>query len=273
MRRRFSDSEIVKLRIEEIVLGPFQLRQAADHEAVKELAANISEQGVLHPILVRPRGTGYELIAGQRRLLASKLAGRSSIPARVLEVDDVEAVSIALVENLARENLSAFEEAIGLSRLQHAVEEAGGSATIAALAKRAGRSVGSVSESLQIARALTEEVIRAARLEQSDLRALPKTALLGAAKATSREERATLLRIAVGAEAPGIAVLSMGGNRGKPQDRRVRGRPLKSYTLAVTAMGRVSLRTRKAPNQFSSREAKELLARLEPFLRQLRGRV
>lgn len=105
------------VKIAEIDPSPYQPRTEFDEEALKALAQSIKEKGVLQPLLVRKHNNGYELIAGERRLRASKLAGLTEVPVIVKEMNDQEVLEVALVENLLRENLSAIEEAEGLQRL------------------------------------------------------------------------------------------------------------------------------------------------------------
>ena len=97
--------------------GKFQPRTEFDEEALQSLADAIKEKGVLQPLLVRRSGIGYEIIAGERRWRASKLAGLDKVPVIEKDLSDKEVLEVALVENLLRENLSAIEEAEGLQRL------------------------------------------------------------------------------------------------------------------------------------------------------------
>ena len=106
----------LKVDINQIAPSPYQPRTEFDEEALKALSASIQEKGVLQPLLVRKVSSGYELIAGERRLRASKLAGLSEVPVIIKDMDDKEVLEVALVENLLRENLSAIEEAEGLQR-------------------------------------------------------------------------------------------------------------------------------------------------------------
>lgn len=99
------------IKIDQIKVGAFQPRKDFDEEAIKSLAASIKEKGVLQPLIVRPKDGEYELIAGERRLRASKEAGLTEVPVIVKELSDSEVLEIALIENLLRENLSAIEEA------------------------------------------------------------------------------------------------------------------------------------------------------------------
>jgi ParB family chromosome partitioning protein len=86
-------------------------------EAISELADSIRKVGLLQPILVRPHAEGYQIIAGERRWRAAKLAGLERVPVRVLSVDDTSSLELALIENLQREDLNAIEEARGYRRL------------------------------------------------------------------------------------------------------------------------------------------------------------
>lgn len=103
--------EIVELEISELRPNPYQPRKIFDEEALKELSQSIKEHGVFQPIIVKPSIKGYEIIAGERRYRASKLAGRTTIPAIIREFSDEQMMEIALLENLQREDLSAIEEA------------------------------------------------------------------------------------------------------------------------------------------------------------------
>ena len=101
-----------ELPIEDIGPNPYQPRVRFDDAAIQELAASIKATGVLQPVLVRrSRGGGYELVAGERRLRAAKLAGMAGIPAVIREVGDREMMELSLVENIQRENLNPIEEA------------------------------------------------------------------------------------------------------------------------------------------------------------------
>lgn len=97
--------------------GKYQPRTEFDEEALNALAQSIREKGVLQPLLVRKQGAGYELIAGERRWRASKIAGLNKVPVIEKDLNDKEVLEVALVENLLRENLSAIEEAEGFQRL------------------------------------------------------------------------------------------------------------------------------------------------------------
>ena len=103
---------VTTLRISDVEPKSDQPRQNFDNEALSQLADSIAANGVLQPILVREVGRGfYQIIAGERRWRASKLAGLTEIPAIIMEADDLKTAQIALIENIQRENLNAYEEA------------------------------------------------------------------------------------------------------------------------------------------------------------------
>lgn len=108
---------IRQIPVDRIRPNPHQPRKTFDPQALDELKASISEHGVLVPILVRERGEGYELIAGERRWRACAALKRSTVPAIVRTSDDRESLEVAIIENLQRENLNALEEAAGIAEL------------------------------------------------------------------------------------------------------------------------------------------------------------
>lgn len=108
---------IQELPLTEIEINPDQPRRNIDPESLQELAASIKIHGVLQPLLVRKKGLGYQLIAGERRLRAAKLAGLDRVPVVIKELDDRRVMEIALVENLQREDLNPIEEAQAYRRL------------------------------------------------------------------------------------------------------------------------------------------------------------
>ena len=110
--------EIEEINIDELRSNPYQPRKIFDEEALQELAASIKEHGVFQPIIVKKSIKGYEIIAGERRVKASQIAGKKDIPAIVRNFDDTEMMEIALLENLQRENLSAIEESLAYKKLQ-----------------------------------------------------------------------------------------------------------------------------------------------------------
>lgn len=108
---------IRQMEISQINIGKYQPRTEFDKEALQELANNIKQHGILQPLLIRKTIDGYELIAGERRLRAAKIAGLAQVPIIEKNFTDEETLEVALVENLLRENLSPIEEAEGFQRL------------------------------------------------------------------------------------------------------------------------------------------------------------
>jgi ParB family chromosome partitioning protein len=108
-----------EVAIVDVVRSRYQPRRAFDDESLAELAASIKSQGLMQPVVVRPRPQGgYELIAGERRWRAAQLAGLDRIPAMVRDVTDEQASAMALIENIQREDLNPLEQAAALQRLQ-----------------------------------------------------------------------------------------------------------------------------------------------------------
>jgi ParB family chromosome partitioning protein len=107
-----------EITVERITPSPFQPRRTFDEAKIAELATSIRNQGIIQPLVVRPRGDGFELIAGERRWRAALKAGLLRVPVVVRDASDLEALQLALVENLQREDLNPIEEASGYRRLQ-----------------------------------------------------------------------------------------------------------------------------------------------------------
>ncbi len=129
-----------------IAPNPNQPRRGFDEEALQALAGSLGEQGILQPVLVRPKAGGtYELVAGERRWRAAKIAGLEKIPAIVREREDAVALEVALIENMAREDLNPIEEARACAAL---VEELG--LTRAEIGRRVGRSRVAVSNLVRL---------------------------------------------------------------------------------------------------------------------------
>ena len=127
--------EIVKVKLSELRSNPYQPRKVFDEDALQELAASIKEHGVFQPIIIKKSIKGYEIIAGERRVKASILAGLEEIPAIIRDFNDTEMMEIALLENLQRENLNAVEEATAYKKLIETL-----ALTQEELAKRLGKS-------------------------------------------------------------------------------------------------------------------------------------
>lgn len=117
-----ADKGDTEIPVEQIERNPFQPRKKFDEDSLAELVESVRASGVLQPLLVRPKDKGYELIAGERRLRAASEAGLKRVPARVMEISDEQALEIALVENLQREDLNPVEEARGYKSLMDRFE-------------------------------------------------------------------------------------------------------------------------------------------------------
>lgn len=113
-----ADNSPKQVAVERITSSPFQPRRSFDEAKIDELAASIRNQGIIQPLIVRPTNDGFELIAGERRWRAAMRAGLTHVPVVVRDASDHEAMQIALVENLQREDLNSIEEANGYRRLQ-----------------------------------------------------------------------------------------------------------------------------------------------------------
>lgn len=110
--------QVMTLPLGKLQAGKYQPRSRMDESSLMELAESIKSQGIMQPILVRPIGSGkYEIIAGERRFRASKLAGLEEVPVLVRAVPDESALAMALIENIQREDLNPLEEALGVQRL------------------------------------------------------------------------------------------------------------------------------------------------------------
>ena len=117
LSERNEQDEIKHIPVDEIIPNPYQPRTVFDDERIEELCITIREHGIIQPIVVRVREGRYELIAGERRWRATRRLGLETIPAIVKDLNDSQAASIALIENLQREGLTAIEEAIAYQKL------------------------------------------------------------------------------------------------------------------------------------------------------------
>ena len=156
-RSRADRGSIVYLAVDAIAPSAVQPRQNFSPAQLEELSRSIAEYGVLSPLTVRPRQGGYELVAGERRLRAARMAGLHEVPCIIMELDLEEASFIALVENLQRNDLDFLEEARGIAQLIRlfglSQEEC---------ARRLGKSQSAVANKLRLLR-LPEDVLNAMR--------------------------------------------------------------------------------------------------------------
>ena len=142
---RENDSSKYELKISEIRPNPYQPRKEFDENGLKELAASIKENGVFQPILVRKSISGYELVAGERRLRASKLAGKETIPVIIVDFNDAQMMEISLLENIQRKDLTPIEEAVAYRQLMDKLNY-----TQDQLAKRLGKSRTNIANMLRL---------------------------------------------------------------------------------------------------------------------------
>jgi len=164
------DESLRNLRVDELQPGRYQPRVNMEPEALAELAESIKAQGVMQPILARTLpGGGYEIIAGERRWRAARMAGLATVPALVKNIADSEALAAALIENIQREDLSPLEEAAGIQRL---VQEFG--MTHQAIAETLGRSRAAVTNLLRLLDLAppVRELLAEGRLDMGHARAL-----------------------------------------------------------------------------------------------------
>lgn len=140
-----ANKEIINVRIDEIVPNRFQPRLTFNEEELKELSESIKMHGVIQPLVLRRLGDKFEIIAGERRYKASQMAGLSTVPAIIVEMDDRQSAEVALVENLQRKDLTAIEEAQSYKKILDM-----GYLTQEDLAKRMGVSQSAVANKLRL---------------------------------------------------------------------------------------------------------------------------
>jgi ParB family chromosome partitioning protein len=181
------ETEPREVAIAEIEKNRLQPRKRFDDTKLQELAESIRQNGVLQPLLVRRVGGAYELVAGERRLRAAKLAGLDKVPVVVREeVNDREALKLAMLENVQREDLNPIEEAQGYKRL---MDEFGMSQQ--ELSERLGKSRSAVANTIRLL-ALSEDLQR--KIEKGELSAGHARALLSAGSLEEQSEIARLVR-------------------------------------------------------------------------------
>lgn len=139
--------EIVEIDVNELMSNPYQPRKIFDDDALRELSLSIKEHGVFQPIIVKKSVRGYNIIAGERRVKASKLAGLTKIPAIIRDFTDDEMMQVALLENLQREDLTAIEEAKAYKSIIESLR-----LTQDELAKRLGKSRSHITNMLGLLR-------------------------------------------------------------------------------------------------------------------------
>ena len=163
--------EIIEVDIADLRVNPYQPRKVFNQEALEELSNSIKEHGVFQPIIVKKSIKGYEIIAGERRVRASKLAGFTKVPAIVRDLNDEQMMEIALLENLQRENLSAIEEAIAYKSMIEKLD-----LTQEELSKKVGKSRSHVTNILGLLRLPKEvqEMVALNKISMGHARVLSK---------------------------------------------------------------------------------------------------
>ncbi|MES2562364.1 MAG: ParB/RepB/Spo0J family partition protein [Pseudomonadota bacterium] len=164
------DDGLRTLGIGELQPGKYQPRSNMEQTALAELADSIKTQGVMQPILVRPLASGgYEIIAGERRWRAARMAGLTNVPALIKDIPDQQALAAALIENIQREDLNPLEEAIGIQRLTQEF-----ALTHQAIAETLGRSRAAVTNLLRLLELAppVREMLADGRIDMGHARAL-----------------------------------------------------------------------------------------------------
>lgn len=265
--------------VAQLARSPWQPRHGLDPVALAELADSIRARGILEPLLVREvpdagasTGTArLELLAGERRLEAARLAGLEAVPVRVLrELSDAEAREVALVENLARADLSPWEEAHAVAALRDARRAEGKPVDVRALAAVAGRGRTKTAELLAIAEALTPDVVALAGAAGPLVRTpdtLPHEALYGAAKGTTAPERARLLALYAGARAPATAAAR------RKKRSRAAAAGAQPFTIQGGTDRRLVVTVRRPVAELDRDAAGTLLERLRPIMAALEQRL
>ena len=166
-----NEKDIVEINLDDIKSNPYQPRKVFDEESLNELAESIKEHGVVQPIIVKKDIKGYYIVAGERRTKASRLAGKTTIPAIIREFNDEEMAEIALIENIQRENLNPIEEAIAYETIinnNHITQEE--------LATKFGKSRSYITNMLGLLKLPKEvkEMVESGKISSSHARTLSK---------------------------------------------------------------------------------------------------
>jgi ParB family chromosome partitioning protein len=166
-----TEGNVQQVQISDIVPNPFQPRKIFSSESLQELSASIEEYGIIQPLIVRAIPDGFELVAGERRLRASKLAGLSQVPVIIKEFTDKEVAELAMIENLQREDLHFLEEAEGFQQL---ITSFG--FTQEELAKRMGKNQSTIANKLRLLKLIPEvrAVVAKEKLTERHARSLLK---------------------------------------------------------------------------------------------------
>ncbi|MGI6614589.1 MAG: nucleoid occlusion protein [Dethiobacteria bacterium] len=165
------EEKVIQVKIEALLPNPYQPRQDFPEDKINELRQSIRTYGLLHPIIVRRRGRGYQIVAGERRAIACRGLGWKTIPAIAREVTDSAMATMALIENLQRENLNYLDEAAGYARL---IQEF--ALTQEVLAQRLGKSQSTIANKMRLLKLPVEvkELLVKEQLSERHARALLK---------------------------------------------------------------------------------------------------
>ncbi len=163
------DDQVIEVKIEDIRPNPYQPRKEFDPKALEELKQSVEEHGIIQPLIARKSIKGYELVAGERRLRAAKLAQLKTVPVVVKDFTDDQLMEIGLIENLQRENLNAIEEAQAYEKLMKRF-----SLTQEELAKRVGKSRPHVANFIRLLQlpAEVQKLVSEGKLSMGHARAL-----------------------------------------------------------------------------------------------------
>lgn len=181
-------TEINEIEIDELIPRSDQPRKIFNEASLEELAQSLKEHGMLQPLLVRPRGDNYEIIAGERRWRAARLAGLIVVPVIIREMEDIEAAEVSLIENLQRDDLTVIEEARAYKQMIESF-----SYTQEMLAERIGKSRAHVANTMRI---LSLPSVILDMIEQKRISAGHARAIIGAG--TDAEQMKLAQRIADG---------------------------------------------------------------------------
>ncbi len=222
---RATRAQLKDLPVTKVLPNPAQPRLSYDEESLTDLAASIREHGVLQPILVRPAGSKFELIAGERRWRASQMAERETIPAIVVEFDEQTALEVSIIENLQREDVSPLEEAAMFRRM---TETFGYS--VRQLAQKVGKDKGYIENRLRLSDA-PEDIRELVSLRKDTISHAYELMKIG----DERTRRRLVKRIAAGElSLAKLRVITGGG------DEPVEGEPAAPRRRAKTAAGEVA---------------------------------
>lgn len=262
--------EAVSVALEQIVViepgSPGEInprsRESEAAQDVLSLTASIRTHGLLQPLIVRPMGHHrYQLIAGHRRFDAVSQLGWTHVPVRVLAVDDVDAMAIALVENEQRANLSVLEQAWSLRRIFDCLVADGRATTQEDLALMVGHSTGWVSQRLAIGERITRELVdnSAATLESAALHRLPEVALTEIVKASTDATMLAKLRRTLARVRNGTAASKAVRRSGRPK-------AVVAYRKRRGPGGGFTLEVRRDVLLMTAEEAEHLLEILRPIV-------